>query len=164
MAYGLKACSCHPLKWPWLYMHGATGSMVYVSFEIVGNCHFVQTHFVQCHFVQRHLSPIPNLANSHFGQCHLGQNPFRPMPFRPKCRPSYLCDLITFNGCLTAHNWQKWKGVFLTCPCHEIYRDEAVGLKSCKYTWKIYLWKCEIWGNILKVWYFVNNCFIEARI
>ena len=37
---------------------------------------------------------------------------------------------------LTAHNWQKWKRVFLTCPCHEIYRDEAVGLKSCKYTLK----------------------------
>ena len=38
---------------------------------------------------------------------------------------------------LKAHNWQKWKSVFLTCPCHNIYRDEAVGLKSCKYTWKI---------------------------
>ena len=38
---------------------------------------------------------------------------------------------------LTAHNWQKWNRVFLTCPCHVIYRDEAVGLKSCKYTWKI---------------------------
>ena len=38
---------------------------------------------------------------------------------------------------LTAHNWQKWKRVFLTCPYHEIYKDEAVGLKSCKYTWKI---------------------------
>ena len=38
---------------------------------------------------------------------------------------------------LTAHNWQTWKRVFLTCPCHKIYRDEAVGLKSCKYTWKI---------------------------
>ena len=38
---------------------------------------------------------------------------------------------------LTAHNWQKWKRVFLTCSCHKIYRDEAVGLKSCKYTWKI---------------------------
>ena len=37
---------------------------------------------------------------------------------------------------LTAHNWQKWKRVFLTCPCRTIYRDEAVGLKSCKYTWK----------------------------
>ena len=35
---------------------------------------------------------------------------------------------------LTAHNWQKWKRVFLTCPCH---RDEAVGLKSCKFAWKI---------------------------
>ena len=38
---------------------------------------------------------------------------------------------------LTGGNWQKWKRVFLTCPCHEIYRDEAVGLKRCKYTWKI---------------------------
>ena len=40
------------------------------------------------------------------------------------------------NG-LTGGNWQKWKRVFLTCPCHKIYRDEAVGLKSCKNTWKI---------------------------
>ena len=38
---------------------------------------------------------------------------------------------------LTGGNWQKWKRVFLTCPCHEIYRDEEVGLKSCKNTWKI---------------------------
>ena len=38
---------------------------------------------------------------------------------------------------LTTHNWQEWKRVFLTCPCHKIYRGEAVGRKSCKYTWKI---------------------------
>ena len=42
-----------------------------------------------------------------------------------------------FKYLLTAHNWQKWKRVFLTCPCHKIYKDEALGLKSCKYTWKI---------------------------
>ena len=66
---------------------------------------------------------------------------------------------------LMAHNWQKWKSVFLTCSCHKTYRDEAVGLKSCKYTWKIKIFvKCEIWGNIVKIWYFVNNCLIEARI
>ena len=40
-------------------------------------------------------------------------------------------------GALMGGNWQKWKRVFLTCPFHKIYRDEAVGLKSCKYTWKI---------------------------
>ena len=46
--------------------------------------------------------------------------------------------MLTENICLlTGGNWQKWKRVFLTCPCHEIYRDEAVGLKSCKNTWKI---------------------------
>ena len=47
----------------------------------------------------------------------------------------HLCKKPSFD--LRAHNWQKWKRVFLTCPCHKIYRDEAVGLKSCKYTWKI---------------------------
>ena len=35
---------------------------------------------------------------------------------------------------LTTHNLQKRKRVFPTCPCHKIYGDEAVGLKSCKYT------------------------------
>ena len=44
---------------------------------------------------------------------------------------------IITKMCLMGGNWQKWKRVFLTCPCHEIYRDEAVGLKSCKNTWKI---------------------------
>ena len=38
---------------------------------------------------------------------------------------------------LTAHNWQKWKSTFLTCHCHEIYSEEAVGLKSSNYTLKI---------------------------
>ena len=66
---------------------------------------------------------------------------------------------------LTAHNWQKWKRVFLACPCHKIYRGEAVCLKSCKYTWKIrFMWICGIWGNFVKIWYIVSNCLIEARI
>ena len=44
-----------------------------------------------------------------------------------------MCKRIfKFELQLTGGNWQKWKRVFLTCPCHEIYRDEAVGLKSCK--------------------------------
>ena len=48
-------------------------------------------------------------------------------------------------GPLTAHNWQKWKRVFLTCPCHKIYRNEAVGLKSCKYTWKLTIFE-KMWN------------------
>ena len=73
------------------------------------------------------------------------------------------------TGCkriiLTGGNWQKWKRVFPTCPCHNIYRDEAVGLKSCKYTWKITKFvKMGNLGNIVKIWYFVNNFLIEARI
>ena len=74
-------------------------------------------------------------------------------------------NLYLTENQLTGGNWQKWKRVFLTCPCHEIYRDEAVCLKSCKNTWKLrYLWKCEIWGKIVKMWYFVNNCLIKAWI
>ena len=38
---------------------------------------------------------------------------------------------------LTAHNWQKWKSTFLTCHCHEIYREEAAGIKSSNFSWKI---------------------------
>ena len=65
---------------------------------------------------------------------------------------------------LTGGNWQKWKRVFLTCPCHEIYRDEAVGLKSCKNTWKITIF-VKMWnlGQIMKIWYFVNNCLIRPK-
>ena len=73
-----------------------------------------------------------------------------------------LCT-VSRSFSLTAHNWQKWKRVLLTCPCHKICRDEAVGLKSCKYTWKITNFFCEIWCNIVKIWYFVNNCLIERE-
>ena len=60
-------------------------------------------------------------------------------------------DFICYTP-LTAHNWQKWIRVFLTWTCHEIYRDEAVCLKSCKYTYNIcenvkfgaILWKFDI--------------------
>ena len=48
-----------------------------------------------------------------------------------------LILVVKNKSVLTAHNWQKWKRVFLTCSCHKICRDEAVGLKSYKYTWKI---------------------------
>ena len=69
---------------------------------------------------------------------------------------------------LMARNWQKWKRVFLTCPCHEIYRDEAVGLKSCKYSVYLknlrFMWIRGIWGNFVKILYFVNNCLIEVQI
>ena len=48
----------------------------------------------------------------------------------------------------------------------KIYREEAVGLKSSNYTLKLwFLWiLCEIWGNFLKIWYFVNNCLIKVWI
>ena len=69
---------------------------------------------------------------------------------------SYLIKILQYFTSLMGGNWQKWKRVFLTCPCRKIHRDEAVGLKN--------LWKWEIWGSIVKIWYFVNNFLIEARI
>ena len=57
-------------------------------------------------------------------------------------RMSINCTLYT-EGCLTAHNWQKWKRIFLTCPCHEIYRVDEVGFKKFQLYFK-------------KLWLFVN--------
>ena len=62
---------------------------------------------------------------------------------------------------LTAHNWQRWKSKFLTCPYRKIYRVEAVGLKMFNILLKLqFLCGCEIWGNFVKIWYFVNKCLI----
>ena len=41
---------------------------------------------------------------------------------------------------LTAHNWQKWKSRFLTCPCHKIYRVEAAGLILLKLRFLLSMW------------------------
>ena len=67
---------------------------------------------------------------------------------------------------LSAHNWQKWKRVFLTCPCHKIYRDETVGIKKvANILEKIRFMRIHgIWGNFVKIWYFVNNCLIKVPI
>ena len=69
------------------------------------------------------MPPMPTSGNP------VGETPIREAP------GSY--NIFNTNIVLTAHKWQKWKRVFPTCPCHKIYRDEAVGLKSYKYTWKI---------------------------
>ena len=52
-------------------------------------------------------------------------------------KKNYKFPLALCMQVLTGGNWQKWKRVLLTRPCHEICRDEAVGLKSRKNTWKI---------------------------
>ena len=74
---------------------------------------------------------------------YVWEKPSGEQGFKVACFVYYVKIINTFlkkkTICmiLTGGNWQKWKRVFLTCPCHEIYRDEAVGLKSCKNTWKI---------------------------
>ena len=46
-------------------------------------------------------------------------------------------ELTSWKRLTTGKNEKEyfWHG-----PCHEIYRDEAVGLKSCKYAWKIMIY------------------------
>ena len=78
-----------------------------------------------------------------------------------------MTQLISFhhlsNLFLIAHNWQKWKSS--QCPCHEIYRVEAVGLSFSNDTYEIQIFvkKCEIWDTFEKIWYFVNNCLIKPK-
>ena len=65
---------------------------------------------------------------------------------------------------LTAHNEQKWKRVFLTCPCHEIHRDGAVGLKkNANLLGKLrFLRICGIWGNsFAHVWHIYNYNYLQ---
>ena len=68
-----------------------------------------------------------------------------------------------------AHNWQKWKRVFLTCPCHGICRDEAVGLRSLKIYFKNYdlceyvefgaiSWFAKIWKNLIFFYFWFDLC------
>ena len=47
---------------------------------------------------------------------------------------SFLLPFVAFFILLAAHNWQTQTRIFFTCPCNEIYREEAVGLKSSNYT------------------------------
>ena len=53
----------------------------------------------------------------------------------------------------------------LHVPAIKINRVEAVGLKIPIILLNLrFLWICEIWGNFLEIWYFVNKSWIEVRI
>ena len=84
-----------------------------------------QTRFFFFFFIREGETPFCKEINHSHPNWHLSKK-------RKKKKKSVRTIFI-----LTGGNWQKWKRVFLTCPCHKIFRDEAVGLKSCKYTWKI---------------------------
>ena len=76
---------------------------------------------------------------------------------------------------LRTHNWQKWKRVLPTCPCHKIYRVDTVSLKNssnickntifvniwnsgqfleksifCQYLTKVWIWK--FFSHMLIIW------------
>ena len=68
----------------------------------------------------------------------------------------YILNLMWFYCALT-HSWHV--------PAIRFIGMKQLVLKVANILEKLrYLWKCEIWGNIVKIWYFVNNCLIEAWI
>ena len=81
----------------------------------------------------------------------------------------YFVSLVFFiNYLVTVQNWQKWKSTFLTCPCHKIYREEAVDLKSSNYTLKVMIF-VNMWnlGQFLENLIFCQqllNCKFESKI
>ena len=79
---------------------------------------------------------------------------------------STMQKLWHFNGSQLLAKMKKY--IFLTCPCHKIYRVEAVGhgLESSKLNLRYTIfWVCEIWGNFVKNWSFpINNCLIKVQI
>ena len=89
-------------------------------------------------YSNRPICPLLKTTTGH--KSHKGQKKCFTSKYREKCIYFVLTEHTLYYEHLThltGGNWQKWKRVFLTCPCHEIYRNEAVGLKSCKNTWKI---------------------------
>ena len=48
-----------------------------------------------------------------------------------------LAAFLNLGATLMAHNWQKWKSRFLTCPCNKIDRGKEVALSISNYALKI---------------------------
>ena len=69
-----------------------------------------------------------------FGKALWNQSKFRQL--KQGCYVIFWRGTLIVKQPLTAHNWQKWKSIFLTCHCHKIYGVEAVGLKKSNYTFK----------------------------
>ena len=62
--------------------------------------------------------------------------------------PTAPVTFSTSSDILTAHNCQKLKSRFFTCPYHKIYMVEAVGLSIS--TFRITIFVCKIWGYFVK--------------
>ena len=56
---------------------------------------------------------------------------------------------------LTVHYWQKWRSIFLPCPCHKINSVKVVGLFMGNYTLKI-----KIFVNIRNLRQFRENLIL----
>ena len=116
MAYGLKACSCHPLRLMNKRHKKQCLLVVYLGY-FCGN-----------QAIGKRKAGRPTITYTDLSQQDRGLE-------TPEMRTAMLHRSV-WRGHhssrarldLTAHNWQKRKSVFLTCHCHKIYRVETGGL------------------------------------
>ena len=140
----LKAYLC---KWCQLFLNwkrGAADVSHFILFNISDKDKpHIMFFFTILHKFSKCCFPIPFSAlNSltHFNTPKL-RLAAKNIPFLQKTStPPYVKKTTLFyafcaHGCVASHVESEPPG--LTCHCHEIYRDEAVGLKCCKYTLKI---------------------------
>ena len=112
------------------------------QYKLIG-CHRINSMTLITVDDMSNVSPLGSIVTpviSSLGPYNIHRDPIKMHPF---CLGLYFRNkLIKMNNYfikpLTTYNWQKWKRVFPTCPCHEIYKDDAVCLKSYKYTFKNY--------------------------
>ena len=70
------------------------------------------------------------------------------------------------TSALTAHNWQKLKKSILLMPLPWNLQGRSWSFKKFQlyFLKSRYLWVRDIWGNFLKIWYFVNISLIKVWI
>ena len=82
-------------------------------------------------------------------------------PFLHENNRSYFCSYIPYR-LTTGKNEKEYSW---HVPAMKFIGMKQLVSKVANILEKLrYLWKCEIWGSIVKIWYFVNNFLIEAQI
>ena len=86
-------------------------------------------------------------------KCHVWKNYHHPNWALNTC--AYFIDLAIFFWATNSWKLAKMKSRFLTCPCHKIYRVEAVDLSLFNYTLKL-----PISANMLNLGKFHENLIV----
>ena len=138
-------CSMRPALWPGRQVCGPRSILVGKPWPIrIQILHFLTAKYAylfRWNFVR---IKCFNLFVRDTFATKLFWNQFVTIPLS-KTNPTDYFSFGRFSAYMnsTAHNWQNWRRVFLSCYCHESYMIEAVGLKSFNYTFKNYNFESE---------------------